>query len=139
MDYEFLDHTADIKFRAYGKTLEEAFVNVARALTELIMGKQEIDTRKSFPIRVQANDLKSLLYDFIDHLLFLLDADQFIVGQINEMSIKNLGTVWRLEATLEGDKVTEYDVDTHVKAATYAEMEIIQNYGQVMIQAVVDL
>ena len=37
MDYEYLDHTADAKFIAYGQTLEEAFVNCAKATFGIII------------------------------------------------------------------------------------------------------
>ena len=36
MKYEFIDHTADIKFRSYGNTLDESFENAAYALKEII-------------------------------------------------------------------------------------------------------
>mgnify|MGYP006451174011 FL=1 len=35
-NYEFLEHTADEKFRAYGKTLEEAFINAALATAKIM-------------------------------------------------------------------------------------------------------
>ena len=39
MKYKFLEHTADVKFRAYGNGLEEAFSNAALALKQTILGK----------------------------------------------------------------------------------------------------
>ena len=34
--FKFLEHTADMKFQSFGKTLEEAFENSAYALAETI-------------------------------------------------------------------------------------------------------
>jgi len=36
MKYKFMEHTADIQFQAFGKTLEESFSNSALALTKSI-------------------------------------------------------------------------------------------------------
>ena len=42
MKHKFLPHTADVKFRAYGKSLEEAFSNAALALTEVIADPKKV-------------------------------------------------------------------------------------------------
>ena len=34
--YKFLQHTADMKFQAFGKSLEECFSNASYALVEII-------------------------------------------------------------------------------------------------------
>ena len=36
MKFKFLEHTADAKFQAFGKNLEETFANAALALTKLM-------------------------------------------------------------------------------------------------------
>ncbi|RLG11686.1 archease, partial [Candidatus Pacearchaeota archaeon] len=40
--YKFLEHTADIKFQAFGDSIEEVFKNSALALKEIIVGKIKI-------------------------------------------------------------------------------------------------
>ena len=70
MDYEYLDHTADAKFRAFGKTLEEAFENCAKATFGILTEKQEIKTNIDKGIKIKAKRLESLLYDFIEELLY---------------------------------------------------------------------
>ena len=37
MKYKFFNKTADIKFQAYGKNLEEAFINAALAMTSIMI------------------------------------------------------------------------------------------------------
>jgi len=41
--YRFLEHTADAKFQAFGKTLEEAFSNAALATASLMWDWEEIE------------------------------------------------------------------------------------------------
>ena len=35
--YEYLEHTADTKFRAYGETMEETFTNAALAMMNVMV------------------------------------------------------------------------------------------------------
>ena len=44
--YEFLEHTADIKFRAYGKTFAHALSNAALAVTEIVTDVKKIKEKK---------------------------------------------------------------------------------------------
>ena len=40
--YEYLEHTAEAKFAAYGKTIEEAFSNAAIAMENIIVETEKI-------------------------------------------------------------------------------------------------
>ena len=115
--FEFLEHTADIKFRAYGKTVNEVFENSVSALTSYLT-KEKISSKKTKIIRVEGNDYESVLYRLLDELLFLLDAEGFVVSK-SEIQIKGFS----LKAKLYGDYAKNYHLD-HIKAATYAEMHI---------------
>ena len=56
--FEFLDHTADAKFRAYGNTLEESFRNAGIALSSLVT-----DVTKVKP-HIRKNSVAVELTDF---------------------------------------------------------------------------
>ncbi|PIZ80948.1 protein archease, partial [Candidatus Pacearchaeota archaeon CG_4_10_14_0_2_um_filter_31_10] len=71
--FEFLEHTADIKFRAYGSDLNEIFENSAYALKEVMVGgKVKGKNKKKFliinPVSLRI-DLKRLLYSFLEKFL----------------------------------------------------------------------
>ena len=59
--YRFLKHTADAKFQAFGKTLEEAIGNTALALASLMWEWKTIEKKIKRPIEVKGKDLKQLL------------------------------------------------------------------------------
>ena len=80
--YKFLEHTADIKFQAFGKDINEAFENSALALTNIIY-KEKIKATEKISIKIKAKDLKSLLYDFLGKILFHLEVDDFLLSNIN--------------------------------------------------------
>lgn len=138
--FEFLEHTADIKFRAYGKTVNEAFENSVLALVSYLSGGEKIKNKKSKMISIKGHDYESLLYSLLDELIFLLDSEGFVVSK-SEVRINKFS----LKAKLYGDDAKNYGLD-HIKAATYAEMHVkkvvsgqAKGDGYWEIQAVLDV
>jgi len=135
MKFKFLEHTADAKFQAFGKNLEEAFVNAALALTK-IMIDSKVKAKITKKIKVSGNDNKSLLYNFLEELLFLLDTKNFLLSKIKEIKIKNN----TLTAVLIGDNnLKSYEIKTNIKAITYHEMFIKQENNKFALQVVLDI
>ncbi len=121
--FKFLKHTADVKFSAEGKTLEEAFTNSALALKETITRNVKIASKIKKEINVEGKDSESLLYNFLEEFLFLLDSESFIFSRIENLNIsKN-----KLNAVVYGDKMENYGFTNDVKAITYSEMKIKKN------------
>ena len=134
MKYKFLEHTADIKFRAYGKTLQEVFENSVLAFSNYVSGGRKIPLRIRKKIVLKGEDKESLLYCFLDELIFLLDAEFFIAAKA-KVKIKKM----ELEAVLEGDDSSLYKDLKGIKAATYAEMYTKKTKKGFEAQAVLDV
>lgn len=136
MKYEFLEHTADAKFRAYGKTLDEAFQNAAYAMTDVITDHTKIKPEIKKTISVESENKEALLYDFLEQFLVLLDSENFILNKIEKLEIKDN----KLTAEVAGDNHPEnYKIKTHIKAVTYQEMFIKEEKEQFIIQVIVDI
>ncbi|MFH0936439.1 MAG: archease [Candidatus Woesearchaeota archaeon] len=133
MKYKFLEHKADAKFQAFGKTLEEAFSNAALAMFSLMTNIKKVKGKIEKRINVKGYDKKALLYNFLEELLFLLDKDSFLLSKIKKIKIKDN----KLEAIVLGDKAINYETHGEVKAVTYNEMEIKEK--PYMLQVVVDM
>ena len=58
MKYKFIDHTADIMFRAEGESLEEAFINSALALKEVMLGKIKVKPKEKRIIKVDGKQCR---------------------------------------------------------------------------------
>ncbi|MEK6875634.1 MAG: archease [Nanoarchaeota archaeon] len=132
--YKFLKHTADIKFQAYGKTLEKAFENSAMALKEIIIGKLKIKSKIKKQIKVNALDYESLLQKFLTEFLYILDAENFIFSKV-KVRIKEK----ELEANITGDKASNYNFTNSVKATTYSEIFVKKEKGIWVCQIVLDV
>jgi SHS2 domain-containing protein len=133
--YKFLEHTADIKFQAFGKRIEECFSNAAYALSELIKGNIEIKAKEKKKIEVEGDDKESLLYAFLEEFLFFLDAEDFLMSKIDKMKIEGN----KLKAEIIGDKASDYKFTNDVKAITYNEMFVKQEGKNWVCQVVADV
>lgn len=116
--FEFLEHTADIKLKLYGSTMQELFENGVLAFASYSNSGNKISPSMGKVIDIKGDDTSSLLYNFFDELVYLVDADHFIVSKAQITLRGN-----NLHAELFGDKTDKYNLK-QVKAATYAEMSI---------------
>ena len=77
MRFEYLDHTADVKFRAYGDSLEKAFGNAALAMFNVMVDTSGVEGKTGKKISAEGDDLQALLYDFLEKFLILLDSENY--------------------------------------------------------------
>ena len=132
--FKFLEHTADIKFQAFGKSLEEVFENSALAMFEA-MYKGKVENKIKKKIKVKGNDLEGLLYNFLEELLFLFDSEGFFLSGVESLEIKDN----KLKAEIVGDKAENYKIHIDVKAITYNEMFVKKEKEKWVTQVVVDV
>ena len=137
--FEFLEHTADTKIRAYGETLEEAFSNTALATTTIMTNPELIKETTTKKIKIKAKNTKALLYDFLEEIILLLDTKRLLIKRTNKLKIKKTKEGYELTTELIGDYAKNYEVHSTIKAITYSEMEIRKEKEQHIIQVVHDL
>ncbi len=133
--FEFLEHTGDIKFRVFGKTLAEIFENSVLAISNYLSRSGKIKAKIKKRIEVNGEDLESLFYNFIEELIYLMDAEDFVAAKA-EVLVDEKNKFIR--ADLFGDRASSYDLD-QIKAATYAEMFIKKSGYKWVAQAVLDV
>lgn len=134
--YRFLDHTADVKFQAFGATLEEVFTNAALAMASL-MCQEKISSRSSVRVQVEGRDLESLLYNFLEEFLVLFDSRNFLLARAEAVEIDS-GEL-KLEAKAVGDRAGNYEIYLGIKAVTYSDMYVKQENNAWVAQVVLDV
>lgn len=97
MGYEFLEHTADVKFSAWGDTIEKMFGSAVDALNETIRGDIKILEQEERSFSVSGTDYVSLLYNFLEEFLFLLDAQDFLVANVRSIEIETNNRELKIE------------------------------------------
>ena len=128
--FEYFYHTADTMFRGYGKTLEERFSNAAYAMVNVMVDIDKVRQNRSVNFDVEGNDMKALLYNFLEEFLFMIDAEGFLLSRIEVIKIEGN----RLICEASGDDMSNgYDLHGDVKAVTYNMMEITDEYVQVVV------
>ncbi|HUT81610.1 MAG TPA: archease [Candidatus Bathyarchaeia archaeon] len=127
MSYEFLDHTADIIVRAIGKDLKEAFAQGALGFYDVITNIETIEEKTTQKVNIESEDLESLLFDWIDQLIYLFDTELFVSNNIQILKLaKNDNDKFELDAELRGEEFdkTKHPPEGEVKAMTYSFMKI---------------
>ena len=137
--FEFFEVTADVGYKAYGKTLEEAFENAALAMFEVITDTSKIEPEIERKIEVESEDECALLYDWLSEFLVLLDVDYLVFSKF-EVKIEKKKEGFSLKGTAWGE---EFNPEVHesraeVKAVTYHLMDVKQDNG-VMVQVILDI
>lgn len=121
--FEFVDiTTADVAFVSYGKNLNELFSNAALAMFEVITNTKKVKPKISKKVKVNGNDLQSLMFNWLNELLIYVDSEHLIFSKFNvKVNEKKI----ELQAECKGEKMnSKHELKTEVKAATYHKMEI---------------
>ena len=126
--FEILEHTADIGFRARGRSLAELFENAAQALLEIANETVDVAPRQEYPLAASGADRESLLVNWLSEVLYFVDSKQvaFHHCRIDEMTEMR-------ETTVAGAGLGEqHDPARHrarlvVKGVTYHQLSIEQN------------
>ncbi|MFH1649102.1 MAG: archease [Candidatus Woesearchaeota archaeon] len=135
--FELLDHTADLKIVANGKSMEEAFSNAAKGMYSYMADIKKIKPKVQKKIAVKANKLTTLLYEFLEELLVLTDTDNLLFSEMENMKIEKKKDIIHLTCIAKGDDFRNYETHGDVKSITYSEMEIDETKNRV--QFVVDI
>jgi len=138
--YEYLEHTADAKFRAYGTTLEEAFQNAAVAMFNVMIDTGTISDEVSEKIELTSADLDGLLVDWLSELLYLFEVEQVVFGKFKISGITGMNGNYSLSAIAYGESLdlSLHKFDTEVKAVTYNSLKVEETMDGWVVQVVVD-
>ncbi len=138
MEYETFDHEADVGIRGYGRTLEEAFENAAKAMFSVMVDLRRVRPLKEFHVVAEAPDTETLLVEWLNQLLALAHLEGYLFADFG-VKISEDGT--RLEGYARGEPVDRHrhEIAVEVKGATYAMLEVGKEGGRYKAQCVVDV
>ena len=117
MSFWFEQHTADVTVAARSDSLGGVFAELARAVTH-VMTEDTVREVSSHEIHVVAESLEALLFDFLAHLIFLLDTEALFVSSA-QLQVTRQGADWVVSGIVRGDVASAYDHAGDVKAPTY--------------------
>lgn len=137
--FEFFDVTADVGFRAYGKTMEEAFQNAGLAMFEVMTNISIIDPTILREIEIESEDPVALLYDWLSELLFIHDSENIIFSNFKVAITQKTNELYLLRGKAGGEafNFNKHEIRDEVKAVTFHLMKVEKNNGY-HVQVILD-
>ena len=121
-----------------GNTIDEAFGNAGISVVDTILDSKTVENKEIRKIEIKANDLKSLLYSWLEEIIILTITDGF-AGRTFDVKITQ-NEKYHLLAKISGE---EFNLEKHhfkmeIKAPTYHLMEI-KGDKQILMRFLLDL
>ncbi|WP_407455006.1 archease [Methanobrevibacter sp.] len=134
--FEYFEATADIGFKAYGEDLNEAFENAGLAIFNIISNTDDITPSNMISFEITSEDDVSLLYDYLEELLFYHEVEFMLFSEFHVEIDDNLN----LKATIKGEAIDwdKHERKTEIKAITFHKMDV-KKTDSVELRAIVDL
>jgi len=135
--WEHFEHDADVGVRGVGATRDQAFEQVALALTSVISTLADVHCEESIAIECSAQSDDALLFEWLNAIVFEMATRKMLFSAFRVQSSDH-----QLRATATGERI---DVDRHhpaaeVKGATYTELSVGElDDGTWLAQCVVDV
>lgn len=126
--YEILAHTADVAIRVHGRDMADLLRNAALAFYGVALSNEsEIRSTLTRELSLDSVDDDTLLIDWINELIYRMDAEQLVFATFHFDELKP----GRVVARAQGEYLdrSRHRLTREVKAATY-HMSHIQSTGQ---------
>lgn len=139
--FEFLEHTADIYIRAYGKGMEEAYENAALAMFETMTDSSKIAQIQEETVEVEAEDQYALLYNWLEILLVKFETESMLYSKFQILEWKETAENFKFKAKVWGEKFfpEKHSQKVGVKAVTYHRMVVIREPEKAILEFILDI
>mgnify|MGYP001627317531 CR=1 FL=1 len=141
MRFEVLDVSGDVGIKAYGITIEDAFISAGTGMYSLITDIKKVSGQKDINIDVKGISLEGLLVSYLNELIYLFDTYNFIGAKIEIISSVLNAPDYRLMAKITGE---EFEPQRHerrllIKAATYHNIKVDKVGDRWEIEVIFDI
>jgi len=135
--YEFINHTADLGIKVRGFSLKKLFENAAKAMFDLIVDLDTVETRDQMAIEIKGGELEELLADWLRDLLYRYNGDKYLLKEFKIEKISPEG----LKARVRGEKLdmSRHSLKREIKAVTYHDLEIRKLNHEWQAQIIFDI
>lgn len=135
--HELFEHTADLGLRATAPDAPSLFAEMARCLlSAMVEDPAGVRAVQEVRIELAGTDREFLVFDWLNALLLRFETDRMLFAGF-DVKLTDGG----LEATATGET---YDPGRHelaheVKAITYHELKVVEDGGEWLAEAIVDI
>jgi len=137
IQWEHLEHGADIGVRGYGRDPAEAFARAALAMSAVVTDPKLVEPRVTVEVECEAEDYDLLLLDWLNEIIYQMATRNMLFGRY-EVRIDD----HRLEARLHGETADppRHQPAVEIKGATMTELAVYRaGDGRWIAQCVIDV
>lgn len=131
IQYEYLDHPADVQLHAWGESLQVAFEQVTMAMFGYMTDIQTVEIETQLDVEVDGLDMNSLLYQFMDEFLFNFCAEPNFIPRVSRL---NHNSHLRSHLFLYSQKIKIIDFDKsnfRIRARGFGQTFNLKKHPQV--------
>ena len=138
--FEYFEHQADVGIIGYSTSLNNAFIEGAKAMFQIMADIKNIEPKKEIKIRVEATDDETLFIEWLNALLYHKDIEDILFSEF-DVYINHRNEKSELIGTARGEKINykKHHLKIEVKAATYSQLKIKKENDIYLVQCVVDV
>jgi SHS2 domain-containing protein len=115
--FEFLDHPADVKLRAWSTNLESLFTAAAEGMMLFLFGSgiANLEPDRTQTLEIEAKDCEALLVEWLSELLYRATCEYraymgFRIHELTESKLKATAVTAAAEAVEDIKAVTYHDL-----------------------------
>jgi SHS2 domain-containing protein len=137
MNYEILDHTADICVRVYGESFDDLLRNAARAMMDIITDREKVNPSQEIKIKAQGETKEELLVHWLDEILFIHQVKKMVLRDFEVHLVSE--TEVRGKAFGESIDAERHEIGLDIKAITYHNLKIEPSDDRLKVDIVFDI
>jgi protein archease len=138
---EWLDHTADIGFRATGASIEAAFCEAGKALFSLMFDIGTIEESAEYSFELSADTCEGLLADWLSELLAQKDLTRLIFSRFEVAISRSEASGFLAKGRAFGERLdrVKHQAGTEIKGISYLGLEVVCQDAACTAQVLVDV
>ena len=119
--FKEIEHTADRALQIYGSDLQELLLNAAGGMNSLLVRQYNASSQpEKKSVALDVIDAESLLVEWLNELAYWAETELLVFHKFDLHSVSPT----HLKATIHGNRVAQ--LDNHIKAVTYHNLDIVQ-------------
>lgn len=123
--FEFIEHTADVGVKVYGKTLPELFENAAYAMYNIICEKfHNVSSIYTYKNQLEDYELESLLVSYLNDLIYQTFVNKVIFSKFKVEIEKQEKFFIQYQCIGEKYKKETHGTLHEIKSATFHNLSI---------------
>ena len=137
-EHKFIEHTADIAFDVSADSLEELFLESARAWRICVVGDISGKALSNVRLEITAGSTEELLVNFLNELNYFLITKKWLAVIFNDFILDK--TNYSINSTVSGFQIDKsIEMQEEIKSVTYHQMEIIMVENNYSTRVVFDI